>query len=54
MRAHKFAVGQAVRFSPDAGQTTTNGRGALAATGLHPEQRTSAGRVRPEAVAQGW
>lgn len=27
MPAHKFAVGQAVRFSPDAGQTTTLGRG---------------------------
>jgi len=37
MLAHKFAVGQTVRFSPDRNQDGTRGRGSFKVVRLLPE-----------------
>ena len=37
MPAHKFAVGQTVRFSPDRNQDGTRGRGSFKVVRLLPE-----------------
>jgi hypothetical protein len=51
MPAHKFAVGQAVRFSPDPGQTTAAPKESFTVLRLLPE---AAGGVLQYQVKSGF